>query len=234
MPRGDERVTDASLPAALLDPRRGDDQRFGHFRRPVGRRGERPAVISGHPAVITGFSPAMVLAEFAEFPEAGGYPLQFLPLAYQTLGVTDPSRVLHLCSGSVRVGVTVDIRRDAGPSVVADCRSLPFADESFDWVMADPPYSRRWARQLYGLTKRNYPTPVAITREAARVLRPGGRVGILHYQMAPAPGFRGRGRTGTLRLVGVWGLVLGPGTQIRAWTVYEKPAPQLELAGGGW
>ncbi len=44
-----------------------------------------------------------------DFPEAGGYPLQFLPLAYKTLGATDPSRVLHLCSGSVRVGVTVDL-----------------------------------------------------------------------------------------------------------------------------
>lgn len=219
---------DYVAPPAVVDPRREDlGQRVGHFRRPIGRRGERPAVISGHPAVITRFEPAM----FADFPEAGGYPLQFLPLAYQTLGVTNPAEVLHLCAGSVEVGVTVDIRPGTRPDVVADCRCLPFADESFRWVMADPPYSRRWARQLYGLTKRHYPTPLAIVREAARILKPGGRVGVLHYQMAPAPGFRGRGSR-ALRLVGVWGLVLGPATQIRAWTVYEKPSPQLNLLEG--
>lgn len=30
---------------------------------------------------------------------SGGYPARFLDLAFQTLGVTDPSRVLHLCAG---------------------------------------------------------------------------------------------------------------------------------------
>ena len=29
----------------------------------------------------------------------GGYPVNFLEPAYETLGVTDPNRVLHLCSG---------------------------------------------------------------------------------------------------------------------------------------
>lgn len=41
------------------------------------------------------FGPALALDVWTE----GGYPNGFLELAYQTLGVTDPSRVLHLFAG---------------------------------------------------------------------------------------------------------------------------------------
>jgi SAM-dependent methyltransferase len=69
--------------------------------------------------------------------------------------------------------------------VVADARHLPFADGSVDWVIADPPYTREWAKALYGITARQYPTPGGIVREAMRVLRPDGRLGLLHYMVPP-------------------------------------------------
>jgi len=151
--------------------------------------------------------------DFGVFPEGGGYPIGFLQLAYETLGVTDPDKVLHLCSGSMRRGVRVDIRPECKPDIVADCRSVPLPDESFDWIMADPPYAEDYARNLYG-TEQHYPKPGQILKEAARLLRPGGRVGLLHFivPMVRKP----------LKLLEVRGITTGAGYAIRAWSVFEK------------
>ena len=163
----------------------------------------------GHP-VLFGFSPARV---YEPHLDGGGYPIGFLERAYLTLGVTDAPKVLHLCSGSMRIGVTVDIRPEMQPQIVADCRAVPLPDESFDWVMADPPYSEDYATNLYG-TGADYPRPGQILAEACRLLRPGGRVGLLHFQV---PMHRP-----PLSMVGVWGISTGAGYAIRAWTVFEK------------
>jgi hypothetical protein len=163
----------------------------------------------GHP-VMFGFNDVQ---NFGPFPEGGGYPRRFVKKAYEILGVTDPSRVLHLCSGSMKTGVRVDIRRETNPDVVCDCRKTPFPDESFDWIMADPPYTEEYAENLYG-TGNHYPKPEQILREASRLLRAGGRVGILHFQV---PLVRR-----PLRLIGVKGTTTGCGYAIRAWSVLEK------------
>jgi SAM-dependent methyltransferase len=163
--------------------------------------------------------------ELGDFQEGGGFPAGFLAdIAYPTMGVTDPARVLHICSGSVRAPFTVDRRPTMRPAVVADARALPFLAETFDWAIADPPYSREWARTLYGITARQYPTPGGIVREALRVLRPGGRVGLLHYMVPP---YSAR----AARLVGVWGITVGPGSTIRAWSVLEKVGQATLWAG---
>lgn len=163
----------------------------------------------GHP-VLFGFTPAI---NFAPHPDGGGYPIGFLERAYLTLGCWDPEKVLHLCSGSLRIGTTVDIRPEMHPDIVADCRAVPVPDASFDFIMADPPYSEAYAENLYG-TGKDYPKPGQILIEAARILVPGGRVGILHFQvpMSRPP----------LKLVGVWGITTGAGYAIRAWSVFEK------------
>lgn len=163
----------------------------------------------GHP-IMFGFKEA---EHFGDFPEGGGYPKSFLKYAYATLGVTDPKHVLHLCSGSMTVGVRIDIRPETNPTVVSNCVSTPFADESFSWIMADPPYAESYAENLYG-TGSVYPKPGEILREATRLLKPGGRVGLLHFlvPMSRKP----------LRLVGVWGITTGAGYAIRAWSVFEK------------
>lgn len=164
---------------------------------------------NGHP-ILFGFKHA---EDFGPFPDGGGYPLRFLQRAYEVLGVSNPDRVLHLCSGSMRRGVTVDIREDMKPTIVADCRNVPLADESFDWIMADPPYSVEYAKNLYG-TDASYPKPGQILKEACRLLRPGGRLGFLHFQvpMSRKP----------LSLVAVYGITTGAGYNIRAFSVFEK------------
>lgn len=169
----------------------------------------------GHP-IMFGFKEAEY---FGDFPDGGGYPKRFLEHAFRTLGVTDPEKVLHLCSGSVRGGIRVDIRPEMKPTVVCDARDTPFDDESFDWIMMDPPYSEGYATNLYG-TGDHYPKPGQLLKEASRLLRPGGRVGLLHFQV---PMFRK-----PLRLVSVHGITTGLGFNIRAWTVLEKTHTILE------
>jgi hypothetical protein len=169
----------------------------------------------GHP-VMFGFNEA---EDFGAFPDGGGYPLRFLKRAYDLLGVTDPDKVLHLCSGSMRRGVRVDIRPETNPTVCCDARHTPFADGAFRWVMIDPPYSEDYATNLYG-TGAAYPSPASLLKEACRALEPGGSVGFLHFQV---PMFRK-----PLRLRTVMGVTTGLGYAIRAFTVLDKvPQPPM-------
>ena len=136
-----------------------------------------------------------------------------MKVAFEDLGVTDPNTVLHLCSGSVKIGYTVDIRRSQSPMVVADVRYLPFPKNTFQWIIADPPYSEEWAKNLYG-TEEVYPKPLEIMKEMGRLLVPGGRCWLLHHQV---PFFRK-----PLRLIKVRGITQGLGFNIKAWSVFEK------------
>lgn len=163
----------------------------------------------GHPVMF-----GMPEAEFfGAFPDGGGYPIGFLKRAFTILGVTDPAQVLHVCSGSMRIGVRVDIRPEMEPTVVADARALPFPEASFEWVMADPPYSREYAANLYG-TGDVYPDPHQLAQECLRVLKPGGRMGFMHHIV---PKFKRPGR-----LLNVYTITQGPGYNVRAWSVFTR------------
>jgi tRNA G10 N-methylase Trm11 len=115
----------------------------------------------------------------------------------------------------MKSGIRVDVRPEMNPTYVADCRNVPLPDASVDWIMSDPPYSEEYARNLYG-TEKHYPLPGQILKEACRLLKPGGRVGLLHFQvpMSRKP----------LCLVSVTGITTGAGYAIRAWSVFEKEA----------
>lgn len=127
--------------------------------------------------------------------------------------VVNPDQVLHLCSGSMITGIRVDIRPEKNPDIVADCRNVPLPDNSIDWIMADPPYSVEYAKNLYG-TEENYPSPGQIVKEAMRLLKPGGLLGLLHFQV---PMIRK-----PAKIVNVYGVTTGSGYAIRAWTLIRK------------
>lgn len=127
--------------------------------------------------------------------------------------------ILHVCSGGLPKGegIRVDIRPEAKPDILADGRALPMPDCSVAAVMIDPPYSGAYAKSLYGV---DYPRPSHLLREAARVVRVGGRIALVHYITAkPAPG---------TRFVKAFGLSTGFDMPMRAISVYEKDQPAIQ------
>lgn len=156
---------------------------------------------------------------FEPSPVWGCYPIGFVDWA---LGAIEcrASDVLHVCSGALGHdvgGVRLDLRATAAPDVRADGRNLPFRGGAFTGVLIDPPYSLEYARDLYGGT---YPRPSHLLREAARVLRPGGRVGFLHF-LVPMPG------SPLLSIRRTWGVTTGCGYRIRAFTVLQRRSADL-------
>lgn len=78
-----------------------------------------------------------------------------------------------------------------------------------------------YARDLYGT---EYPRPSHLLREAARVVKPAGRIGFVHFLVPNPP----RGA----RLVRVVGLTQWCGYRIRAFTLYERDQATLFDVGG--
>lgn len=156
------------------------------------------------------------------FAVFGRYPRNWLPwiIKMQLLGDVARDEILHVCSGTLSATErwTVDIRPEARPRVLADGTRLPFLDRTFRAVIIDPPYTDEYARNLYGTTN---PRPSWLLREASRVLKPGGRVGILHFAVPFAP----KG----CRFVEVYGICTGTGYRIRAFTVFERGNARLPL-----
>jgi SAM-dependent methyltransferase len=161
----------------------------------------------------------------------GVYPKGWLGWALRVCGLTGCAHheLLHVCSGGLGrdvIGIRVDLRPAANPDVVGDGRHLPFADRTFRGVLLDPPYSVEYAEQLYGT---DYPRPSHLIAEAARVVRPGGVIGLLHFLVPNPPE--------GCDIVGVWGVTQGCGYGIRAFTVWRKQQAGLfdgtRAAAGG-
>lgn len=109
----------------------------------------------------------------------GCYPLHF---EKHIAGLLDTEKYIHLFSGSATSGHTVDINPDCNPLTVATAEDLPFPDNSFDGGFADPPYDERFSRELYGLP---YPKWNDWTKELVRVVKPGGKIGIMQNYIVP-------------------------------------------------
>jgi hypothetical protein len=155
------------------------------------------------------------------FAVFGRYPKGFIDhiLRHQWLGAaTRRDDILHVCSGTLSDSEkwTVDLRAEARPAVRASGTALPFAAGAFPAIMIDPPYSDQYARDLYGVEN---PRPSWLLKEAARVVRPGGRIGLLHVAVPfPPP---------ACHLVNCYGVTTGVGYRIRAFTVFERSQESL-------
>lgn len=179
-------------------------------------------------------------------PYYGAYPAGFLSRARHLLGVSLADPVLHVCSGKVRdypmAGVgpcdrTVDADPMLAPDFVLDVtrEPLPTVDGGLGWpaILADPPYTeadhaeyavarpRPVQPALGDQAARAYPavtlpTPNALLKVCLEAVRPGGRVGMLHY-VIPRP-------SRTARFIACVGVVVGFGNRGRFYTVFEREA----------
>lgn len=192
-------------------------QRTGRIE---GTNGSMPAMTSNPkpPTILVLYedlnaTTEMPMAVFGQYPR--GLIAKLLPLLK-----CRRHEVLHVCSGSLPPGegIRVDVRGAARPDILADGRHLPLRDGSMAAVMLDPPYTPQYARDLYGV---EYPRPAHLLAEAARVVRPCGRIVFVHHIVPMPP-------AGCV-LVQVLGMSTGYGYPMRAVTIFERE--QLSLFG---
>lgn len=184
---------------------------FASDKKPGGMPRESHRRKSGAPPSQPALWTSPEVVDAGETPW-GAFPKRFLSWAVRQLHC-DPREVLHVCSGGLAAGngTRVDIRRGAAPDLLADGRRLPFRDGSFAAALIDPPYSVEYAKDLYGT---EYPRPAHLLAEASRVVRPCGRVGIVHF-LVPMP-------PPNCKLQTVRALTTGCGYRIRALTIFER------------
>jgi hypothetical protein len=172
----------------------------------------------------------------------GAYPNGFLERARALLGVTPFDSVLHVCGGRAREypakprgfgpnDKTLDMDAALSPDFLqpatdklpcrkhfgsaADCLRYPqFSDCGWPALIADPPYTEADADH-YAPGRDVFPSANKILRNMLDVVRPGGRVGMLHYVLPQPP------REG-VRFVACVGVIAGYNNRMRVFSVFEK------------
>lgn len=149
----------------------------------------------------------------------GQYPPGFLKRALALF--PEAKDILHCPSGTLEgPGMTVDLMRDEirKPQVQASADKLPFPDASFDLWISDPPYTVADSTK-YGCP----PFPLrGMMKEAHRVLRPGGYLGVLHTYY---PAYKRQ----EWDLKGLVAVVTGFQRATRMFSIFQRKA----LSGGG-
>ena len=127
---------------------------------------------------------------------------------------------LWLFSGTFQdsSGITVDIKKELKPLVIANCENLPFKSNSLDFIMADPPYSKEESQELYNLP---YVNVIKTLNEMIRVCKPGGHILFLHRLVPQVfPGLRLSKDTNCMAVIGIF--TISGMVNIRALSVFRK------------
>lgn len=111
---------------------------------------------------------------------SGCYPVGF---ENKVEGLLGSENIIHFFSGLSKIGVGIDIKLENNPDLVGNVEYLPYIkDCSFDAGLADPPYTKEFARDLYGVS---YPKWSLWTKELVRIVKPGGKIGIMQNYVIP-------------------------------------------------
>lgn len=154
----------------------------------------------------------------------GAYPNGFLERARALLGVTPLDAVLHVCGGKAREypakprgfgpnDKTLDLDASLTPDFV---QRADVALPGHDWpaLIADPPYTEADAAK-YAPGSAEFPSANQVLKRMLAVVRPGGRVGMLHYVLPQPP------REG-VRFVACVGVIVGFNNRMRVFSVFER------------
>lgn len=141
------------------------------------------------------------------------YPSRFMYNLKKTYPEFVSDRTLHMFSGSSEFGITTDLNSETA-AIKGDFHDLPFLPESMGAVLADPPYASHWANEWHT----ELPKPKHILKEAVRLVKPGGLIGILHIIIIPA--YKEFG----VRRVALHPILAGPNNAIRVFNVFRKDA----------
>lgn len=124
-------------------------------------------------------------------------------------------RVLHMFSGSMDWGDTTDIRPESNAKIIAPYDNLPIKDNTYDIVIADPPYNKGFSNEWTSHAK-HLPKPKRILIEAARVTKHGGIIAILHIITIPP------WKEARVHCIGRHGILCGSNNAIRLLNVFRK------------
>ncbi len=92
-------------------------------------------------------------------------------------------KILHPFGGMAEYGIRIDVNPEVKPDYIGDAHNLDmFADEIFDVVFLDPPYSDDYSKSLYDTGKLNFKK---YTQEAVRVLKENGYLIMYHFVATP-------------------------------------------------
>lgn len=146
----------------------------------------------------------------------GEYPATFFKRVRAMFPKINENKFLHLFSGSMGsdYGLTLDGSARFNPSIVhilTKDNLLPFENNTFEVVLADPPYSKIHAEEY----KLPYPTAELILKEAMRILKPGGYFLLLHTMY---PAYRRK----EVKLVGLIGIITGFKSVTRLLSIFKK------------
>jgi len=149
------------------------------------------------------------------------YPGRFLHHLSNSHYLAGKPLILEMFSGAsalytkgYRV-LTTDIRPETGCDYVAPYDDLPIIDDAFDVVLADPPYNMGFANQWITHSK-DLPKPKRILGEAARVVKAGGLILILHIIVIPAYKIYG------VQRLAMHPIFAGPNNALRVLNVFRK------------
>lgn len=146
------------------------------------------------------------------------YPSRFIYNLKRSYPELVGDRTLHMFSGSADFGITTDSRADTGAFIVSKFDALPINAESVDHVIADPPYADHYQKEWGG----DLPKPKHILKEAVRLVKPGGLIGILHIIIIPA--YKEFG----VKRVALHPILAGPNNAIRVFNIFRKEGNESE------
>jgi hypothetical protein len=109
----------------------------------------------------------------------GCYPMWFENRLPEILETTN---YVHFFAGMSKTGYRIDVNPSVNPDLVADVECTGLPSESFEAGMADPPYTPEFAEKLYNTP---YPKWTKWTKELVRLVKPGGRIGIMQNYIVP-------------------------------------------------